>query len=132
MPDHFNIHRDMHHSLFYYKNLQKVLDARATRKADLLLRKRIIDNKNKQNYQLEYDRIRDLVHSKTIRDDTKEMLKNRIKKLEELGAHAINFRNRSWYNEFCCCGNGSRSTGCCSKFRWSTNYTICCGLYKTR
>ena len=90
MPDHFNIHRDMHHSLFYYKNLQKVLDARATRKADLLLRKRIIDNKNKQNYQLEYDRIRDLVHSKTIVGDTKQMLKDRIKKLEELGAHAIN------------------------------------------
>ena len=80
MPDHFNIHRDMRHSLFYYKNLQKVLDARATRKADLLLRKRIIDNRNKQNYQLEYDRIRDLVHSKTIRNDTKEMLKDRIKK----------------------------------------------------
>ena len=52
MPDHFNIHRDMRHSLFYYKNLQKVLDARATRKADLLLRKRIIDNRNMQNYQL--------------------------------------------------------------------------------
>ena len=52
MPEHFNIHRDMHHSLFYYKNLQKVLDARATRKADLLFRKRIIDNRNKQNYQL--------------------------------------------------------------------------------
>ena len=90
MPDHFNIHRDMRHSLFYYKNLQKVLDARATRKADLMLRKRIIDNRNKQNYQLEYDRIRDLVHSKTIIGDTKQMLKDRIKKLEELGAHAIN------------------------------------------
>ena len=49
MPDHFNIHTDMRHSLFYYKNLQKVLDARATRKADLMLRKRIIDNRNKQN-----------------------------------------------------------------------------------
>ena len=90
MPDQFNIHRDMRHSLFYYKNLQKVLDARATRKADLLLRKRIIDNKNKQNYQLEYDRIRDSVHSKTIVGDTKQMLKDRIKQLEELGAHAIN------------------------------------------
>ena len=42
MPDHFNIHRDMRHSLFYYKNIQKVLDARATRKANLLLRKRML------------------------------------------------------------------------------------------
>ena len=82
MPDNFEIHRDMRHSLFYYKNLQKVLDARATRKADITLRKKMIDNKNKQNYQLEYDRIRDMLHSKTIRGDTKEMLKDRIKKLE--------------------------------------------------
>ena len=52
MPDQFSIHRDMRHSLFYYKNLQKLLDARATRKADLLLRKKIIDNRNKQKYQL--------------------------------------------------------------------------------
>ena len=83
MPDNFEIHRDMRHSLFYYKNLQKVLDARATRKADIILRKKMIDNKNKQNYQLEYDRIRDMMHHKTSRDDTKEMLKDRIKKLEE-------------------------------------------------
>ena len=34
--------------------------------------------------------IRDLIHSKTIRGDTKEMLENRIRKFEELGAKAIN------------------------------------------
>ena len=50
----------------------------------------MIAHRAKQNYQLEYDRIRDLIHSKTIKGDTKEMLKNRIKKLEELGAKAIN------------------------------------------
>ena len=50
----------------------------------------MIAQREKQNYQLEYDRIRDLVHSKTIRADTKEMLEHRIKKLEELGAKAIN------------------------------------------
>ena len=48
MPDQFSIHSDTRHSLFYYKNLQKLLDARATRKADLMLRKKIIDNRNKQ------------------------------------------------------------------------------------
>ena len=50
----------------------------------------MITHRNKQNYQLEYDRIRDMVHSKTISGNTKEMLENRIKKLEELGAKAIN------------------------------------------
>ena len=50
----------------------------------------MIAQREKQNYQLEYDRIRDLVHSKTIRGDTKEMLEQRIKALEALGAKAIN------------------------------------------
>ncbi len=89
MP-HFSFNRDMKHGLHYYENLQRVLDARATKKADVLVRRKILDHRVKQNYQHEYDRIRDLVHSKTIRSDTKEMLENRIKRLEELGAKAVN------------------------------------------
>ena len=80
----------MKHSIHYLENLQKVLDARATRTASILVRRSMIANRVKQNYQLEYDRIRDLIHSKTIRSDTKDMLKHRINKLEELGAKAIN------------------------------------------
>jgi len=86
----FSFNRDMKHGLKYYEDLQKVLDGRATKKSNTLLRRSMIAHRNKQNYQLEYDRIRDLVHSKTIRGDTKEMLENRINKLEELGAKAIN------------------------------------------
>ena len=82
--------RDMKHSLHYYEALQRVLDARATKKSDILLRRKILEHREKQNYQHEYDRIRDLVHSKTIRGDTKEMLETRIKRLEELGAKAVN------------------------------------------
>ena len=86
MPQ-FTFNRDMKHGLKYYETLQKVLDARATKKSDVLVR---LDHRVKQNYQHEYDRIRDLVHSKTIRNDTKEMLESRIKRLEELGAKAVN------------------------------------------
>ena len=80
----------MKHGLTYYETLQMVLDGRATKKASTLLRRSMIAQREKQNYQLEYERIRDLVHSKTIRGDTKEMLENRIRKFEELGAKAIN------------------------------------------
>ena len=80
----------MKHGLHYYENLQKVLHGRATKKANTLLKRKIIANRDKLNYQLEYDRIRDLIHSKTISGDTKEMVNTRIKKLEELGAKAIN------------------------------------------
>ena len=78
----------MKHGLKYYESLQKVLDGRATKKSSTLLRRAMIAHRDKQNYQLKYDRIGDLVRSKTIRGDTKEMLENRIKKLEELGAKA--------------------------------------------
>ena len=88
-PEFSNI-KDMKHSLHYLENLQTVLDARATKKASILVRRSMIAHRVKQNYQTEYDRIRNLIHSKTIRSDTKEMLKNRGKKLEELGAKAIN------------------------------------------
>ena len=71
-------------------NLQKVLDGRATKKSSTLLRRSVITQREKQTYQLEYDRIRDLVHSKTSRGDTKDMLEQRIKALEALGAKAIN------------------------------------------
>ena len=85
-----SFNRDKKYGSHYLENLQKQLDARATKKASILVRRSIISHRAKQNYQLEYDRIRDLIHSKTIKGDTKEMLKNRIKKLEELGAKAIN------------------------------------------
>ena len=76
----FSFNRDMKHGLKYYEDLQKVLDGRATKKSNTLLRRTMIAHRNKQNYQLEYDRIRDMVHSKTISGNTKEMLENRIKK----------------------------------------------------
>ena len=78
----FSFNRDMKHGLKYYENLQKVLDGRATKKASILVRRSMIAHRAKQNYQLEYDRIRDLIHSKTISGDTKEMLKTRIKNLK--------------------------------------------------
>ena len=64
----------MKHGLKYYETLQKVLDGRATKKSSTLLRRSMIAQREKQNYQLEYDRIRDLVHSKTIRGDRKSVV----------------------------------------------------------
>ena len=86
-----NSRKDMNkHGLHYYAQLQKILDARETKSKDVLRRKQMLDHYNKQNYQLEYDRIRNLLHDKTIRGESLQMLKNRVAILEELGAKAIN------------------------------------------
>ena len=77
-----SFNKDKKFGSHYLENLQKELDARATKKSSILLRRAMIAHRAKQNYQLEYDRIRDLIHSKTINGDTKEMLKTRIKNLK--------------------------------------------------
>ena len=79
MPQ-FSFDGDMKLGLTDYESLQRVLDARATKKSDALIRRKILAHREKQTYQLEYDRIRDLMHSKTIRSDAKSMLEHRIKK----------------------------------------------------
>ena len=89
MPQ-LSLDRNMKHGLKYYENLRMVLDARATKKSDVFIRRKILAHRDKQNYQLQYDSIRDLMQSKTIRSDTKTMLEHRIKNLEELGAKAVN------------------------------------------
>jgi hypothetical protein len=47
-------------------------------------------NQKKHNYQLEYDRIRGVLNSNLIPNTTKNMIKDRMKHLEELGAKAVN------------------------------------------
>ena len=42
---------------------------------------------------MEYDRIRNLLYSKTIQGNNKQFFENRIQELERLGAKAIDFIN---------------------------------------
>ena len=46
------------HNLKYWERMQKVLDAKATRAQNLILRHKWIGRQNKMNYQYEYDRLR--------------------------------------------------------------------------
>ena len=74
----------------HYEKLQKFLDAYETKKASVQFRHNALRNQRKHNYQLEYDRIRGVLHSNLIPDTTKNMIKDRMKHLEELGAKAVN------------------------------------------
>ena len=74
------------HTITHYENLQKILDARATEKADIMFRRTMIQRQNRNNYQMEYDRLRNLIEGKLITGQNEEMAKERIKQLKELGA----------------------------------------------
>jgi hypothetical protein len=79
------------HKLHYYKNLQKQIDAHRTKAASAHLRKQWIERQKVTNYQNEYDRIRGMIAQNVVKNgpNTVELLKKKAKKLEELGAKAI-------------------------------------------
>jgi hypothetical protein len=78
-------------NLAYYKQLRDLLDAHKTKAASIEFRKKVLDNQKKNNYQMEYDRIRNFLYSTNVTPQTKEIIDRRKKELESLGARAINF-----------------------------------------
>jgi len=92
-PATFKYKKDLKNTLNHYELLQKILDARATRKASLQFRKNTLERQTKNNYQMEHDRIRNQLEAKAIPGQHVEMLRERMKRLHELGARHIDFIN---------------------------------------
>ena len=92
-PATFKYKQDLKNTLNHYEILQKILDARATRKASLQVRKNTLERQTKNNYQMEHDRIRNQQEAKTIPGQHVEMLRERMKRLHELGARHKYFIN---------------------------------------
>ena len=75
--------------LHYFKNLQKQLDAHATKASSIALRKQWLDKQKKVNYQSEYDRIRSEIAHNVVKGVSSESLKKRRDDLAKLGAKVI-------------------------------------------
>ena len=75
--------------LHYFKNLQKQLDAQATKASSIALRKQWLDKQKKINYQSEYDRIRGEIEHNNVKGLSVESLKKRRDDLAKLGAKVI-------------------------------------------
>ena len=76
--------------LNYFENVQKVLDAHATKPAKITLRNQWLEKQKVNNYQNEYDRIRGIIENNRVKGiNTIEGLNNRKKQLELLGALAV-------------------------------------------
>ena len=86
-----NIDKHITNRLHYFKNVQKQLDAQATKASSIALRKQWLEKQKKMNYQNEYDRIRSEIARQTVfRGGTSlSSLEKRKKTLEGLGAIAI-------------------------------------------
>ena len=75
--------------LHYYKNMKDELDAQKAKAKNILLRKQILESQNRNNYQLEYDRIRGQSYDNNLIPSTRQYLQRRRVELERLGAQAI-------------------------------------------
>ena len=75
----------------YFKSVKDELDTHKAKHGNIILRKKMLDNQTKNNYQLEYDRIRgDLEAGSVMNGRTRRHLEDRKRELERLGATAIN------------------------------------------
>ena len=84
-----NINKHITNRLHYFKNLQKQLDAQATKASSIALRKQWLDKQKKVNYQSEYDRIRGEIEHNNVKGLSVESLKKRRDDLAKLGAKVI-------------------------------------------
>ena len=84
--------KDINSRTANYKRMMKLLDQRKKELPLLQFRKRIIEKQNQMNYQNEYDRLRNLLHSNArLPADTIQYLDERKQFLRRLGAKKADF-----------------------------------------
>jgi uncharacterized protein (DUF111 family) len=73
------------------EGLNKDIEVKAARRANIDLRNKWQQAKTVKNYQTEYDRIRNHLNNSTMPSTTKDVITKRKKALEGLGAKALDF-----------------------------------------
>ena len=68
----------------YLLNLNKEMDAREARVANLAMKRRLLEGQMKDNYTMEIDRLKAEMHNPRIPETSIEHLRNRIQTLETL------------------------------------------------
>ena len=89
MTNSKDMQRHITNKLHYFKNLQKQLDAHATKVASIRLRKEWLEKQKKMNYQNEYDRVLGMISQNTVKGKSIASLEKRKTDLEKLGAIAV-------------------------------------------
>ena len=91
-PDKQDMEKQVQRNLYYFKNQQKIIDAQKTKAEMVALRKNYLKLQNINNYQSEYDRIRQGLDQSTLAKNgipTADHIQKRISKLRDLGTKAL-------------------------------------------
>ena len=79
-----DIEKHISNRLHYFKNVQKQLDAQATKASSIALRTEWLNKQKQMNYNNEYDRIRGIMEQNNVKEATVENLKRRRKEIENM------------------------------------------------
>ena len=85
-----DIQKHITNRLHYFKNVQKQLDAQATKASSIALRKQWLEKQKKLNYQSEYDRIRGQMEHNVVKEASIDNLKRRRNEIKNFNIAAIN------------------------------------------
>ena len=81
--------RHVTNRLHYFTNLQKQIDAHATKAESIALRKAWLDKQKKINYTNEYDRVRGQIANNVVKGMSTSLLEQRQQTLKNLGAQSL-------------------------------------------
>jgi hypothetical protein len=84
-----NMTRHVTNRLHYFTNLQKQIDAHATKAESITLRKTWLDKQKKLNYTNEYDRIRGQIANNVVKGMSTSLLEQRQNTLKDLCAQSL-------------------------------------------
>ena len=88
MNKHFVSNAGLHQ----LKHAKEQMEAHTTKQSLISFRKKLLDDQKKNNYSMEYDRVRGfLAHSSVVPFATQASLMNRRDKLKQMGAQALGF-----------------------------------------
>ena len=91
-PDKQDMEQQIKRNLYYFKNQQKIIDAQKTTAEMVALRRNLLKLQKMNNYQSEYDRIRQGLDQSTLAKNgvpTSQHIQDRISKLRDLGTKAL-------------------------------------------
>ena len=66
------------------KRQRDILKARQTKASLIVLRKKLLDDQKRNNYQSEYDRIKSLLQDSMLKGTSKKHIEDRVKTLENM------------------------------------------------
>ena len=92
-PDKKDMEQQIKRNLYYYNQQAKLIEHAKTRASKVALRRNFLKLQKINNYQSEYDRIRQGLDQSTLArvhgTPTEQHIKDRITKLRELGTKAL-------------------------------------------